>query len=354
MQIRPQPRPLLSTIAVTGATGVIGRRLVPALLAAGAAVRVLTRQPGPPPAASIQSVPGDLRDPSSLATLVAGADAVVHLAGLAHTALRTPPQEAAAAAINVGGTRSLLQAAVAAGTRHVVFLSSAHVYAGQQGTNLRENSRKEAGHGYAAMKLQAEALLHNEATSALTVDILRPCLVYGPGVRFNLQQLLRAVQAGRYVHPGGADVLRSLVSVDTVTAAVLHFLRCRTNSDNTSPAGHSSPAVRICNVADRDAVSLRAWVDTLARSLQVRPPRTVPVSVLRTAATLGSIVCSAGIPFPLTTASLRKLTVPFTLNLDSLADTGFVWPNTTEQVAAQMVAHFLAEVRAPARHEHHA
>ena len=366
----------VGTVAVTGATGVIGRHLVPALLAAGASVRVLSRQTTPP-ASPVTAVPGDLRDPASLATLVQGASAVVHLAGIAHTSLRTPAEEEAAAAINVDGTRALLRAATNAGIPHLLYFSSAHVYRGQQGLNLAEDSPKDTGTGYAAMKLQAERLLQAEAAPGQRITVLRPCLTYGPGVRFNLQQLMRAVQAGRYVHPGGADALRSFVSVDTVAAAVLHLLATRScsmagstgsvigSADKTAPAvtpvdtaphnntgfaastgstNGTGPAILTYNLADRQPQSLRTWVDRLAAHLQVRPPRTIPVQLLRIAAAVGTTARAAGIPSPLTSEALRKLTAPFTLNVDRLAATGFVWPATTDAVVAGMVANFQADL----------
>lgn len=323
---------LRATVAVTGASGVIGRRLVPALSAAGATVRVLTHREMPSTSTSVSVIPGDILDKGSLESLLQGADAIIHLAGRAHTSLRTPQEEAEAASINVGGARTLLQAAAAAGTPHFVFFSSAHVYAGQQGLDLQEDALKEAGTGYAAMKLQAESFLHEHAPGQMAVTILRPCLTYGPGVRFNLRQLLRAVQTGRYVHPGGADAMRSLASVDTISAAVVHLLS-------------RGPVSETYNLADRSSVSLREWVDALAAELRVRPPRSVPVQALRLLAAAGSVAHRAGVPAPLTTDALRKLTVPFTLNLDRLAATGFVWPSTTGAVVAEMVAQFQAENR---------
>ena len=319
-----------AVVALTGSTGLIGRQLTPALLAAGYSVRVLRRRSTLVPPFGCQVVFGDLRDERSLADLLRGTDAVIHLAGIAHTRLVGIEQQAEARAINVGAARAVALAAKAAGVKHMVFVSSAHVYRGQQGLDIHEEDCKDDGAGYAAMKLEAEEHLKQEAGAALRLLILRPCLTYGPGVCFNLQALLHAVQSGRYVHPGGADVMRSFASVDTVAAATLHLLRA------TDRAG-------TYNVADRSPVSLRAWVDCLALELGVRKPRAVPVSLLRGAAIAGDLLQKAGVPAPLTTNSLHKLTAPFTLNLDRLAATGFTWPGTAPHVLQEMVHRFQAD-----------
>ena len=77
---------------------------------------------------------------------------------------------------------------------------------------------------YGALKLEAEQLAAEAEAQGLAVTILRPCLTYGPGVRFNMQNLMRAVRRGLYVHVRSADTVRSLASVDTVTAAIVHLL----------------------------------------------------------------------------------------------------------------------------------
>lgn len=316
---------------MTGSTGLIGRSLLPLLQQSAGGLRLLVR--GASAAGQNGTVvPGDLRQPDALRALVEGADALVHLAGAAHTTLRTPLDRTAAFAVNVTGTRDLLLAAQRAGVKRVILLSSAHVYAGRRGIALREDAPTEADDGYAGMKLEAEAAAHALAETGCSVVILRPCLTYGAGVRFNLQQLMRAVRAGYYVHPGGRDATRSFASVETVAAAIVHLLQ------PDAPPG-------TFNVADREAVSLRAWVDHLAALLQVRAPHTVPFPVLRAVAGAGTLAARAGLPAPLTGVSLQKLTENFSLSTDALAATGFQWPANQEAVLQAMVKRFLSDVR---------
>lgn len=315
-------------VAVTGSTGLIGRALVPALLNAGASLRLLVR--GDAGERSPHAVPGDLARPESLRELLHGADALVHLAGVAHTDLRSPAEREQAYAVNVTGTRNLFAAARDAGVRRIVLLSSAHVYAGREGMDLRETAPVAGDGGYADMKIEAEAAARDLAQTGCEMVVLRPCLTYGPGARFNLHQLMFAVKRGIYVHPGGADAVRSFASVATVAAATAHMLR------PDVPGG-------TYNLADRHPASLRTWVDHLADLLGAPRPRTVPIGLLRPIAAAGSALARAGLPAPLTLAKLHKLTAPFSLNTDALASTGFEWPGTEDAVLKAMADSFLAQ-----------
>jgi nucleoside-diphosphate-sugar epimerase len=319
--LEPQPAPI---IAVNGASGLIGRQVVAALQQAGCSLRLLTRQPHAEQA-GITWIQGDLFSPQSLRDLVRGANAVVHLAGVAHTTLNSAAEREHAYATNVGGTRSLAQACLSAGTPRFVLMSSAHVYAGQMGTDLDENSPTAGDSPYALMKLEAEAaVLEMAANSGCHAAILRPCLVYGPGVRFNLESLLRAVRRGYYVHAGSIRVVRSMASVDTVVTAVLHML------SDVSCEG-------IYNVADREAVLLRDWVNHLADMMRVRRPKTLPLGLLRMMAAMGSAAKSISLPALLTRDSLEKLTVSFSLDVSKLAATGFAWPENNDAVLQRMI-----------------
>ncbi len=310
-------------IAVTGATGLIGRRLVPSLQNAALHVRALVRATGA--SGSPSGVVGDLRDKYALGQLVEGADAVVHLAGVAHTRLRSVAEEEQAQAVNVEGTRSLINAATEAGVRHFVFASSAHVYRGQEGLDLREDAPTEGDTAYGRMKLEAEETVLAARSSNIRISILRPCLTYGPGVRFNLQSLLRAVRRGYYVHVRDVDVIRSLASVDTVSAAIFHLLDARTT--------HS-----VFNIADRSPVHVDDWVNHLADLMQVRHPYGLSRSAMSILAGFGSAFQRVGLHAPLSRDSLHKLTSSFSLNTDRLASTGFSWPETRETVLREMIS----------------
>jgi len=309
-------------VAITGASGLIGRRLLTTLRPTGSQLRALIHtRPSDVPVTEIH---GDLLNEAALETLVKEANTVVHLAAVAHTRLRSPEEEARAHGINVEGTRRLLNAALNAGVSQFLLLSSAHVYAGQQGSMLRETDPTAGDTFYGALKLEAERLALEAQSSAMRVIILRPCLTYGPGAGFNLKNLLRAIRRGYYVHARNARTERSLASVDTVAQAITHLL--------------AVPQIEgVFNVADAQPVVLEEWVNVLADRMAVRHPRAVPGWVLQTMAAGGSAVESFGFPAPFTHDSLRKLTAPFSLDVSKLSRTGFVWPQTIEQVLHQMI-----------------
>lgn len=161
------------TILVTGATGLVGTRLVPRLVDAGIDVRVLVRsgKSGPD---GVTTVTGDLLDPSTLPAAVAGVDAVIHLAAV----LRTPdPADITRA--NVEGTANLI-AALSAHTRsaRVIMASTGLVYAADLPHPAREDDPTTAPMPYPASKVIAEGALR---ASGLTWSILRFAFVYGDG-----------------------------------------------------------------------------------------------------------------------------------------------------------------------------
>ena len=175
-------------VAVTGASGFIGRTLCAALGAAG------HEQVG-------------LRD----------ADAVVHLAAIAHRrATRTELQR-----VNVDFAVQTAKSAAAAGARFV-FLSSVKVHGEVSAAPFREDSPLAPQDAYAASKARAEEALR--AIPGLRLSVLRPPLVYGPGVKANFLSLVKAVANGLPLPLSSIDNRRSLIYVGNLAAAILACL----------------------------------------------------------------------------------------------------------------------------------
>ena len=150
-------------IALTGATGFVGQAVVDEAEARGLSLRALTRRPQEP-RDGVTWVEGTLADPASLAALVDGAGAVLHIAGLT-----TAPDPAAFTAANVTGTATLIAAVKAARIKaarvgRFVFVSSL-------------SAREPTLSAYGASKAQAEKLV---AASGLDWTVVRPPGVYGP------------------------------------------------------------------------------------------------------------------------------------------------------------------------------
>ena len=161
----------MSTVLITGTTGLVGSRLLPRLVADGHGCRALVRKDTELPAGA-KAVRGDLADPESLVPAVQGVDAVVHLAAL----FRTDDEDAIWKA-NLDGTRNLVDVvtAHAPGARFVM-ASTGNVYDQDQARPGRESDPCHPTMAYPASKVAAEALLRD---SGLTWSVLRLPFVYG-------------------------------------------------------------------------------------------------------------------------------------------------------------------------------
>jgi nucleoside-diphosphate-sugar epimerase len=191
-------------ILVTGASGFIGSALVPALAARGHEVVALER-----------AAVGDLAAVKDWPRVLAGAEAAVHLAGIAH---RRGADLERLRAVNVDAARALGQAAAAAGAR-LIFLSSVKVLGEETaGAPLDESSPLAPRDAYGRSKADAEGALR--AIANLRLTILRPPLVYGPGVKANFLALLRAIGRGWPLPFAGIENRRSLVFVGNLADAV--------------------------------------------------------------------------------------------------------------------------------------
>ena len=205
-------------VLVTGAGGFVGRALCALLKARGVACRRAVRASAGTEGAEFIAV-GDIGPKTDWSTALAGCSAVVHLANLAHV----PADSAELASVNVQGTRRLAQQASAAGVRRMIFMSSVKALCDESGGGpITESRVPEPTDDYGRAKLAAERALAEVAVkSGLETVILRPPLVYGPGVRANFLALMRAVQYGLPIPIGTVRNRRSLIYVGNLAHAVL-------------------------------------------------------------------------------------------------------------------------------------
>src|SRR5690606_35594370 len=198
--------PSLQRVAVTGATGFIGRRHVHRLLADGVAVTALSRRRAPDlDRSGAAVVVGSLEDAGALSQLVEGADAVVHAAGAVRA--RTSQQFVET---NAGSTRRLIYAAARLRPPPRLLLLSSLA------------AREPMLSPYAASKRAAEDALAQEARGLWWLA-LRPPAVYGPGDRATLP-LFRAMKRGLLPVPADGSGRFSLIHVDDLTAAIVALI----------------------------------------------------------------------------------------------------------------------------------
>jgi nucleoside-diphosphate-sugar epimerase len=210
-------------VFVTGAAGFLGRRLLPRLAERGhePTALLLPDEPAPEPVPA-RLVRGDITEPASLAGLLDGHDAVVHLAALVGYGQRME----ACRRVNVDGTRNVARAAVAAGARRFVHLSSVSVYGRAAGVPLDEDAPlARTGDPYGDTKIAAERVLReHEARGELALTVLRPTVVTGPGDDKFLPKLAENLRSGRARVIGSGRHRVDAVHVDDVVALLARVL----------------------------------------------------------------------------------------------------------------------------------
>ena len=203
-------------IALTGATGFIGRHLLRELPKRGYRIRVILRRPSAVPPEASSAVVGDLARPQNMSAALAGVDAVIHSAGIAHAMSGVPEDDYRV--LNTAATIGLARAAERAGAKRFVFLSSIRAQTGPVAEGvLTEELEPKPTDAYGESKLAAERGL-----AQLGIDwvALRPVLVYGPGVKGNMAALLRLARSPYPLPLGGLSGKRSLLALDNLVAAV--------------------------------------------------------------------------------------------------------------------------------------
>ena len=187
-------------LAVSGGTGFVGSRLLDAAVADGHQITALARR-AMPPRANIDWVSGSLEQPDALDRLVAGADAVIHVAGVISGRTATDFDRA-----NVDGTQAMIDAAAKAGIKRFVHVSSI-------AARVPELSL------YGASKAKSEQIVAN---SGLPFAIVRPPAVYGPGDRETLE-LFRMAKLGVVLLPPQGRV--SLIHADDLVRLLVALAR---------------------------------------------------------------------------------------------------------------------------------
>jgi dihydroflavonol-4-reductase len=208
-------------IALTGASGYTGGRLLETLRARGDEISVLVRPRSVSErlsALAARLVEGDLADASAVARLVEGNDAVLHVAAVYRTAGHP---DSYYRDVNVGGTERLLEAAARCGVRRFVHTSTVGVHGHVTNPPADELAPIAPGDIYQATKAEAEALaLRYHATRGVPVAVVRPGAIYGPS-ETRLLKLFQAIARGRYAIVGDGRSFYHPVYIDDLVAGFL-------------------------------------------------------------------------------------------------------------------------------------
>jgi nucleoside-diphosphate-sugar epimerase len=257
----------MERILVTGPDGFVGYRLCERLLRDGFAVRGAQFAEAPLPEGCESVIVGDLAEARNWDDALADVDRVVHLAARVHIMNDTADDPLADFRhVNVEGTRAVAEAAVKAGVKRFVFVSTVKVLGESSGERpFRADDPCAPEDPYGVSKMEAEQLLHDICSgAAMELCIVRPTLVYGPGVRANFEKLLNAVARGIPLPFGAIDNQRSLVGVDNLVDLLTLCL------------SHPGAANESFMVSDGRDLSTPELVRRMARALGCRP-RLLPV-----------------------------------------------------------------------------
>lgn len=247
-------------VLLTGAGGFVGRALGERLERAGHVVRAVSRRPETLAATyrDVAALPERATDKRAWAPLFAGVDHVVHCAGIAHATASIPRETYMTA--NAELTGALAGAAAKTIGGRFVFVSSIRAMAGPvTDTVLRDTTQPEPEDDYGRSKLEGERLVAEAFAAGGRYTILRPVLIYGPGVKGNLAALARLAALPGPLPIAGLVVKRSLLDVEALADAILLLL------EEERPA--TGPFVG----CDREPVSVAEIVAAMRKGSGRRP-----------------------------------------------------------------------------------
>ena len=298
-------------LALTGATGFIGQYLLRELPKRGYSLRVLLRRPTSVPTWTASAMIGDLARPQNMSAALAGVDAVIHSAGLAAAMSGVPEDDYRV--VNTEATIGLARAARRAGAKRFVFLSSIRAQCGPTAdTVLTEALEPRPTDAYGKSKLAAERGL-----AQLDIDwvSLRATLVYGPGVKGNMAQLMQLARTSFPLPLGSLRTRRSLLAVENLLSAIEAVL--------TAPGTLRRPFI----VADPQALTVAEMIAAMRHGLGRRP------NVFPLPATLLELLLrAAGREY-----IYQRLSGSLVVDPSALMSIGWAPPLTTEAALARLM-----------------
>lgn len=254
----------MSKILITGTTGFVGRAVCKVLRDQGHMLTGTTRQPdqGAGPAQVPLYHIAEIGPDTDWSQIVSGADIVIHLAARVHVMRdRVSDPLAAFRRVNYDGTKNLAEQAAAAGVKRFVFISTAKV-AGEisppEGFNEKDPAQPEDPYGVSKWEAE-QALAEISQRTGMELVILRPPLVYGPGVKGNFLKLINAVQREKLLPLGAIQNQRDLLYVENLADVI------------AVAAHHPNAAHQTFFVSDQAAVSTPALVQKIAAALNKKP-----------------------------------------------------------------------------------
>lgn len=275
----------MTKIAVTGASGFTGSALVRKLLLDGYGVRALARQSTDiVQMENLEVIAGDLSNKVALLELVSGADTVFHIAAM----YRSEGGYDEFFAVNVEGTRALLEASERAGVRRFVYCSTIGVHGTVAHTPADENAPFNPRDFYQETKLIAEKICREAHGKGIEVVIIRPCAIYGPGDT-RMLKMFKMLNKGIFFFVGDGQPNFHPVYIDDLVQGFILAMTVKSAAGETFIIG--GPRY----------MPLREYVATAANAIQVANPKLkIPYRLMSFAAWICEAICTPlGIQPPL-------------------------------------------------------
>jgi nucleoside-diphosphate-sugar epimerase len=258
----------MRSVLVTGATGFVGRFLCSAMVSEGWKVRAAIRfeadavrlPPGVEPV-----LVGPINPDTEWLEALHGMDVVVHLAARVHVMTDHSADPLTEFRwVNVAGTGRLAREAARVGVNRLIFVSSIKVNGEETSEPFTPDSLPRPSDPYGISKWEAEQTLRGiETETGLEVVIIRPPLIYGPGVKANFLTMMKTIQRGIFLPLASVSNKRSLIYIGNLVDAL------------SVCAVHPGAAGKTYLVSDGDDVSTPELIRRVARSLG-KPARLLP------------------------------------------------------------------------------
>ncbi|WP_338485684.1 SDR family oxidoreductase [Pseudomonas trivialis] len=256
------------SVFLTGATGFVGKAVLGRLVADNFAVTAAVRNGTPIRLADVTVVPFQSFEGMNWGSSLIGIGAVVHCAARVHVMNDTEADPLASfRKVNVEGTLHLARQAAAAGVKRFIYISSIKVNG--EGTSpgrpYTADDRSGPSDPYGISKMEAEQGLRELAVlTGMEVVIIRPVLVYGPGVKANFLSMMRWLDRGIPLPFGAINNGRSLVAIDNLVDLIVTALT------------HPSAANQTFLASDGEDLSTTQLLRRMANALG-KPARLLPI-----------------------------------------------------------------------------
>ena len=249
----------MNHILITGITGFVGQALLKKLQGMDVVVRGAIRDLS----TNIMEQPeelvavGDIGPGTDWSYALDGIDVVIHLAGKAHVTDGGEDQTKEFHRVNTQGTAHLCRMAVSYGVRRFIYISTVKVHGETSAVEpFSEKDIPAPTGGYATSKFEAEQSIHAiTANSDMKAIILRPPMIYGPGLKGNLPRLIRLIDTGVPLPLSSIKNRRSLLNISNLTDLIARLIN------------HPVSGARTFLVSDGQDLSTRDLVYLLAKAM---------------------------------------------------------------------------------------